>query len=288
MVAAPVLELTMTPSQTWSATGPFAERALAFAERFEQTLPADLLKPKSISVGRAPPAHHGLGTGTQLGLAVAAGLAHAAGMGDVDTLELARRVGRGARSSLGIHGFAHGGFLVEAGKGPRDDVAPLVARAPFPDNWRVVLVLGPWETGFHGEKEQRAFQDLNTHSVSLSVTEALCRLVLLGMLPALAEGDVDTFGEALYDFNVRVGEVFAPIQGGIYCCPQLADVVAFVRDEGVRGVGQSSWGPGAFAIVGEPERAEHLANRLRSRFTLADAAVIVAPAQNHGAEVVAL
>ena len=30
--------------------------------------------------------------------------------------ELARLVGRGARSAVGAHGFALGGFLVEAGK----------------------------------------------------------------------------------------------------------------------------------------------------------------------------
>ena len=84
----------------------------------------------------------------------------------------------------------------------------------------------------------------------------LCRLVLLGMLPALAEHDLEAFGEALYDFNCRAGEPFAPVQGGVYAGPRIAEVVAFVRQQGVRGVGQSSWGPTVFAVTEDEAGAE--------------------------------
>ena len=69
------------------------------------------------------------------------------------------------------------------------------------------------------------------------------------MVPALIEKDLEVFGEAVYDFNARVGEAFAPVQGGIYADSRIADVIGFVRRQGARGVGQSSWGPAVFAVV---------------------------------------
>ncbi len=84
-------------------------------------------------------------------------------------------------------------------------------------------------------------------------TDALCRLILLGMLPALVERDCQVFGEALYEFNHRVGEAFAPAQGGVYAGPVVTGLVEWFRRQGVSGVGQSSWGPTVFAVVADAE-----------------------------------
>jgi predicted sugar kinase len=108
------------------------------------------------------------------------------------------------------------------------------------------------------------------------------------MLPALIERDLPAFGEAVYDFNARVGEMFAPIQGGLYAHPHLADLVALVRRQGVRGVGQSSWGPTVFAIVADPDQANDLAGRLRQWSGLGTAEILVTQACNHGAILEAL
>ena len=152
-----------------------------------------------------------------------------------DIEDLAKRVGRGLRSALGVHGFARGGFLVESGKRDGDGLAPLAARASFPPEWRVVLAVPREPPGLHGPGEAEAFARLTAHARDSASTDALCRLVLLGMLPALAEADLAAFGEALYDFNARVGEAFAPVQGGVYAGPRVAECVEFLRGEGVRG-----------------------------------------------------
>jgi beta-RFAP synthase len=283
MVQAPGLELTAAPAASWSAEGPLAERALALAQQFARTLPE--ARPHRLTVDRCAPEHAGLGTGTQLGLAVARALAAAHGL-DLGAVELARRVGRGRRSALGVHGFARGGFLIEAGKRGAEAVAPLAARQDFPEEWRVVLVLPPWGQGLHGAAEGRALEGLHDGSWPLAQTDALCRLALLGMLPALAERDLRGFGEALYDFNRRVGEAFRPVQGGTYAHPPAAEVAAFVRGQGVPGVGQSSWGPALFAVSGDAERAADLRRRLCERFGLADAEVLVTAACNRGADMV--
>jgi len=183
-----------------------------------------------------------------------------------------------------VHGFARGGFLVDAGPRAEETLAPLVARATVPRDWRVVLALLPVGSDWHGPREQQAFERLTTEPPDASITERLCRLVLLGLLPALVEVDLESFGEALYEFNVLAGEFFAPVQGGTYASPHVAEMVAFLRQEGVRGAGQSSWGPSVFAVVGDEYRAANLAARLRRRFDLPDERVLSTAPCNHGAQ----
>jgi beta-RFAP synthase len=285
MVEAPALALRVEPASDWSAEGPLAGRALAFARRFALTVAGGALVPHRVVIESAPPEHCGFGTGTQLGLAVAKALAVATGGPDLDAVELAARAGRGLRSALGVHGFAGGGFLVEAGKRADRGVSPLLARVPFPAAWRVVVAVPPSEPGCHGEPEREAFRRLLDRPDTAGATNALCRLVLLGMLPALLEQDLDGFGEALHDFNARVGETFAPVQGGTYANRRVAEVVALLRQLGVRGVGQSSWGPAVFAVVRDAEHAEALAAQLRHEAALADAQVFVTRGDNRGATV---
>jgi beta-ribofuranosylaminobenzene 5'-phosphate synthase len=286
MVQAPGVRVAVRPAPGWSAEGPLAERALEYARRFAQATPqpgGGPFQPHHLVVEHCPPEHAGLGTGTQMGLAVGKALAVSCDVPNLDAVELARRVGRGARSALGIHGFTLGGFLVEGGKGKAEAVAPLVARVPFPETWPIVLVLPGRDQGVHGTAESRAFERLQVQGMPLGRTDALCRLVLLGMLPALAEQDVHAFGEALYDFNCLAGEAFAAVQGGLYASPRVVELVAFMRQQGTMGVGQSSWGPSAFAVAGEDGQADDLAARIRHRFALQPEDVLTTRACNHGA-----
>lgn len=283
MVERPGLTVSAEPASAWSATGPHAERALLFAECAGEAL--KLERPCRVTVEGAPPEHVGLGTGTQLGLAVARAVALAGGHGDLGAAELAQLVGRGRRSALGIHGFAQGGFLVEGGKRSATAISPLIARMPFPDEWRVLLAIPHDLHGDHGSREAAAFQSLGNAGCDLRRTEALCRLVLLGMLPALAERDLDAFGEALYDFNRRVGEMFRAWQGDVYAHPRTAALVRLLRSElGVRGVGQSSWGPAVYAII-PTENAVTIAERLIRAYGWRESELIVTAAANGGAVV---
>ncbi len=280
MIESPGLHIAAEPAAAWSAEGPLAGRALEIASRFASVLqeetPGLHIQPLRMAIESAPREHVGLGTGTQLALAVAQLLSLSLGR-NFTPAELARRVGRGVRSALGVHGFELGGFLVEGGKRTDADLSPLVARMAFPEAWRVVLVLPRRLSGLHGARERSAFTSL---AQPQSATEALCRLVLLGMLPALAEQDLPAFGEALFDFNARAGEIFAGAQGGTYASAAVAELIGFIRGQGVYGVGQSSWGPGVFAVT-DQERAAHLADRLR--LMAEDADVQVSRACNHGA-----
>jgi len=72
-VPAPSLLLEAVRATGLSARGPEAERAMAFAERF--LAHHELTGGVRLTVHRAIPPHSGLGSGTQLGLAVARALA---------------------------------------------------------------------------------------------------------------------------------------------------------------------------------------------------------------------
>src|ERR1051326_983522 len=123
MVDEPGIVLRVEPALFWSASGPLYERALDFARLFKTSLPG--VKPHAIIVERIAPEHCGLGVGTQFGLAVAKALALAGGQPGWNAVELAGRVGRGRRSAVGVHGFEHGGLIVEGGKQGTEAVAPL-------------------------------------------------------------------------------------------------------------------------------------------------------------------
>ncbi len=284
MVQRPGLRLSAERAHTWEAEGPLAARVLDFANVFARAMGPGTVGPHRFTIHEAPAEHLGLGTGTQLGMSVTQALAVSSGM-QASAVELGSRIGRGMRSSLGIHGFAQGGFLVDGGKHPGQGVAPLIARMNFPEEWRIVLVTPPRAKGLHGQRETAAFQDLLEHAWQPATTDALCRLVMLGMLPALAEQDWRSFGQALYEFNRRVGEAFEPIQGGVYADPTIADLVAFIRRQGVPGSGQSSWGPTVFAVDDQQDRAFTLADRIRSAFALPQDAVLCTSACNRGARI---
>jgi beta-RFAP synthase len=259
MIDSPSVGLDAAPAKVWQATGPHAPRALTFAQQFVQSLPAEQQRAFAIRIEQCPEAHSGLGSGTALALAVAKAIACETGHGDWPAAELARRVGRGERSAVGVHGFEHGGFIVEAGKRPGESLAPLVGRYEFPSDWRVVLARPTGEAPWHGSREAQAFSRLQRPNP----TDALCRLVLTGMLPALTARDLDGFGEALHEFNARAGEAFAAEQGGTYASPAVAALVDWLRKQGVRGVGQSSWGPTVFAVVENEHRAMSIHGAMR-------------------------
>ncbi|MCE9591474.1 MAG: beta-RFAP synthase [Planctomycetes bacterium] len=275
-----------------TATGRMADRALEFATRFFDTaLERGWTAPPrgvAIDVMRVPRPHTGLGSGTQLGMAIAKCLSLLIERDGLTVAELAAIVGRGRRSAIGAHGFACGGFLVDGGKFPSDDntpaLAPIVMRHPFPEEWRIVLIRPRALEGIAGKREAQAFADMP--AIPDEVTQRMSRLVLLGLAPALVERDIAAFGESLFELQREVGSCFAGHQGGIYADPQLDAIVNFIRGLGIHGVGQSSWGPTLYAITPDEPSADHVATAVEEQFGLqSKGEVIVTTGDNDGCTV---
>jgi beta-ribofuranosylaminobenzene 5'-phosphate synthase len=284
MIDRPGLVVRFDEAADLSAVGPLASRAEEFARRwlaFHQRLPEVAALRCRITIEQAPPEHAGLGTGTQLGLSVAAGLGALAGLPKGAPQELAIAVGRGLRSAVGTYGFVQGGLVVDQGKMPGEPIAPLDCRIDLPDEWRFVLVRPLGLAGLSGDDEATAIADLP--AVPPVVTNRLIAIVRERLVPAAALADFTQFSESLYEYGRTAGECFAARQGGPFNGPVLTQLVHILREVGCVGVGQSSWGPTLYALQPSEAAAQSLVQRLSAIPTLPPLALDVAQPANRGA-----
>jgi len=116
----------------------------------------------------------------------------------------------------------------------------------------------------------------------------ICRLVLMKALPALVEHDLASFGAAIKELQVRLGDYFAPAQGGSrFTSRDVAAVLDTLNGAGAVGIGQSSWGPTGFAFAPSSEEAARLATIARRDLSARGLDIRVCKGLNRGAEIVA-
>ncbi len=249
----------------------------------------------AVSVESELPAHVGLGSGTQLALAVLAAVARVHDR-EPGVRECAPSLGRGGRSGVGVAAFEAGGFVFDAGHPAsqftpdRPDrgewtVPPVAARHEIPGNWRFLLVLPDADPGKAGSEEDDSMRAVVENADS-GLADRISSVVTDRVLPAVATGDVDAFGAGIAEVGRLNGAWYAGEQGGVYR-PPAGDVVDGLEDSAaVTGAGQSSWGP---AVYGVTDRARADAARDAGRRALAEAGVDgevrVAGPRNTGARV---
>jgi beta-RFAP synthase len=251
---APATCMDVRLAEHFTCTGPMSERVLEYARHF--ALAAGLSGGAHFTVRSAILEHAGLGSGTQLGLAVGVALARLHGLNH-GVREIAAMTGRGRRSGIGIGAFESGGFLVDGGRGADTSVPPLLARLPFPEDWRILLVFDPLAQGIHGHAETRAFGALPEFPALQAAH--IARLVLMQAMPAVVERDLSAFGQAITEIQRVVGDHFACAQGGgHYVSPRVAQAMAWLEAQGVCCLGQTSWGPTGFAVVEDDATASRL------------------------------
>ncbi len=211
------------------------------------------------------PMHSGFGSGTQLSLGIAAAVNVLFDL-KLSVLELANVVGRGGTSGIGIAAFENGGFIVDGGhrypdqkpsflpSAATDDVSPppILLRYDFPNV--PILIVIPNCTRIFGDAELDLFRTLCPQPAS--VAPRLCHLLLLRILPAILENDMQNFGEVINEiqtFGWKKVEIDA--QGD-----ELRQTLDFLQANGALGAGVSSWGPAICAVaedvVGLKEKTE--------------------------------
>ncbi|MFG1298751.1 beta-ribofuranosylaminobenzene 5'-phosphate synthase family protein [Xanthobacter sp. V3C-3] len=285
----PVTAVTVTRAGADSQSGPDCERAGRARDRVRTAL--GHAETFAVAVDSALPAHNGLGSGTQLALSVGVAVARLCGHA-LTARQVAVLLGRGRRSAIGMEAFEAGGVILDGGKpvgGPDPgDPPPLLARLPVPENWRILLIHDRAREGLSGDAETRAMAALPPFPAEAAAH--VCHLMLMQALPALALGDADGFGAVIGDWQRALGDHYAAAQGGgRFLSAGVAEAAAWLEAEGVRGVGQSSWGPTGFAIVGDVPQAEALLGSLRRRFASStNLSFDCVRGNNRGAEIVAL
>jgi beta-ribofuranosylaminobenzene 5'-phosphate synthase len=256
------------------------------AERAERHLSAlcrhlGIVSPHRLVVEQAIPSHAGLGSGTQIALAVAASLRIMHGL-PLDVAGDAALLARGARSGIGIASFESGGVIVDAGKNNSGKPPPVVARLAFPEEWRVLLVFDDAVEGLHGQDELRAFAALPPFPAADAAE--ICRQVLMRLMPALVEHDLPAFGAAVSTIQTVIGTHFAPAQGGVFTSRRVEALAQRLAEAGAVGIGQSSWGPTGFAFAPSEEEARRLVGVVRETVGPGNAIRIVR-GRNSGARI---
>lgn len=247
-----------------------------------QLAATDAIGEVSLAVDSHIPRHSGLGSGTQMALAVGAAVQALQGQ-SLDTHAIARLHGRGGRSGIGIATFAKGGIVIDGGKSPHSSVPPVIARYDFPAEWRFLLIIDQQAEGIHGQREKSAFQQLTPPPASQ--THAMASWILLQAMPALVEQDFERFAEALGALQAYNAAYFAPAQGGSYASPAVTQVLESLKSSGFSGLGQTSWGPTGFVLLPGQQAAEQLQQSLEQQYVGSRLSFIVTQAVNHGAEV---
>jgi beta-ribofuranosylaminobenzene 5'-phosphate synthase len=226
-----------------------------------------------LEIERVIPGHSGLGSGTQLAMAV--GLAFSV-LYDLNltSTQLAILALRGGTGGIGYLAFDKGGFVGDGGHrfgGPGGKTAfaptaasvafpppPILFHSPLPSHWRVVLAL-PVGRIVHGEEERALFAQ-NCPVPSEEAAQS-ARLALMKILPAVIEADLEAFGagiEAMQRLGFKRYEIARQVE-------TVHDTMAEMRRLGLRGVGMSSWGPALFGFTDAgPERDRATAQALES------------------------
>ncbi|WP_255148968.1 beta-ribofuranosylaminobenzene 5'-phosphate synthase family protein [Halorarius halobius] len=249
----------------------------------------------AVTVEESLPRHVGLGSGTQLALAVLAAVARAHDR-DPQVREHAPALGRGGRSGVGVAGFEAGGFVVDAGHPterfttdrPADGewtVPPVLARHAVPDDWRFVVALPDTAAGRSGDDEDASMRSV-VERADPAIADEVATLLVRRLLPAVAAGRLEAFGTALGEFGRLNGAWYADEQGGVYR-PPAGDIVEQLGDaRAVHGVGQSSWGPAVYGVT-DAGRADEARTAARTALDGAgvDGDVFVARADDRGARV---
>ncbi len=211
------------------------------------------------TVNSAYPPHSGLGSGTQLSLAVAK-LVSKMNNYDLKAVDLAKIVGRGGTSGIGVESFENGGFIIDGGHKSIDKSSflpssashvsppPIIARYDFPLDWKIILVIPNVERGVSGAKEVDAFQ--NFCPISLDEVEKLSHLLLMKLMPAVVESDLDSFGTAVNNIQ-DIG--FKKIENKLQN-PIIGKIINDLKIAGAAGVGMSSFGPTLYAVTDTNEK----------------------------------
>ncbi len=236
-----------------------------------------------IEIESAIPEHVGLGSGTQMALAIGSALNGFYDLG-LSVREIAQLTDRGMRSGIGIGVFEQGGLVVDGGRGCDTLTPPVISHMDIPESWRFILVFDQRGQGLHGEQEINAFKELPPFPHQEAAR--LCYLLMMQGLPAVAENNIELFGDVITQLQQSVGEHFASVQGGVFTSLEVAKVMQWLAQQGAVAIGQTSWGPTGFCAVDGAEKAEALRAEIQKNFShFSNLSFVVASARNSGGDV---
>jgi len=213
------------------------------------------------------PSHVGLGSKTQLSLAIGTAISKLKNM-DIPIEEITKMVERGGTSGIGWRGFETGGFIVDGGHDygigkEKENFLPssasgsanpalTISKYNIPENWRFVLVIPNVKPGAYGEEEVDIFKKYTP--IPRDEVNEVSHQILMKMLPGILRNDLQCFGEGLKRIqSIGFKKIEISLQKQI-----VKDLLKLFEKIGVKAYGMSSFGPSILGITDSDEEAEKL------------------------------
>ncbi len=243
----------------------------------------------SINVLSDYKSHVGMGSGTQISLAIGEVYNRLFDL-HLSVKEIAEITGRGGTSGIGVAAFQSGGFIVDGGHSTKEKTGftpssvskasppPVISRQEFPP-WKIVVVT-PNLTGFSGADEVSLFE--KHCPVPIEDVRKVSHLILMKMIPAVMESDLEDFGDSLWAIQ---GLGFKKAEVDQYGS-MMWDALKNLR-ELTPAVGMSSTGPTIYAITDTDAKAREIQGYAAKYFQGKglDCEKIITTARNKGADI---
>ena len=280
----PTTKLIISRNEKTLIAGKSCEHVVKIVENLQKKLKLNINF--LVEIQENIPEHAGLGSGTQMALAIGAGINALCDL-NLSVAQLASLTNRGNRSGVGIGTFEHGGLVLDGGRKIQPEinnqdpavlpiqmmpnqvllnkVPPIIARHDFPQEWPILLIMDKDDQGVFGDEELQAFESLKP--ADLKTAQTLSQTVLMQALPSIVERDYVQFSHAIHALQLATGNYFSAAQGGHYKSSKVAEVLKYINAQGVMCAGQSSWGPTGFAIFESEDAANKILNQLQQQFS---------------------
>jgi beta-ribofuranosylaminobenzene 5'-phosphate synthase len=227
----------------------------------------DLSEGLSVDVVESYDQHVGLGSSTQFLLSIGKVFCELYQL-HATPRELAKILGRGSTSGIGVAAFEKGGFILDAGHsfGPGKDKqtflpsraaeappAPIIFQTDFPSDWIIDLVVPSHGIGLSGREEIDFFQ---THCpIDPRETESIAHVVLSLILPGVIECNIGTFIRGinlLTTLGFKKREIENQFNDLKLTLQNLKDIT-----HNTAAIGISSFGPALFLIWNKQKRLKY-------------------------------
>jgi len=187
----------------------------------------------------SPQKHIGLGSGTQLILAIEEAISKFYRFN-----ENINFFKRNYRSGVGINSYKNGGFIVDS---PKNNLLTneIIFKAKFPKEWKIILLFDSKAKGLHGSSENRFF----SADTTISLRKKLSDLTLNEIIPSIIYKDFDTFARSLTKFQELNSLFYSSIQKSSYLSHDIHKVIKKISMKFNVAAGQSSWGPTSYMLI---------------------------------------
>lgn len=241
------------------------------------------------------PSHVGLGSKTQLSLAIATAITRLKNIDHLTHKDLTKLVERGGTSGIGWKGFETGGFILDGGHdfgtgkekqtflpssaSTSANPALTIFRHKIPENWRFVLVIPNVKKGAYGDEEISVFQ--NYAPIPRSEVNEVSHQVIMKILPGIIKNDLICFGQGLKRIqNIGFKKIEIELQHQI-----VKDLLIFFEEYELKAYGMSSFGPSVVAIVESDTEAEDLLREVQKNQKNGGGHIYICKPNNTGAKI---